>query len=128
MVLGSMLAVSMGIALFLAIAVATRSRRREFSMLRALGCAGNELRATVRWHSLTVVVFGLVVGIPVGLAAGRTAYRAFATGIGVFPEAVVSLPWLSLLIAATVGVGLLAAIGPGNRASRLVPADILRHE
>jgi len=94
--LAALLAVAMGIALVLAIALATRGRRRELALLRALGFVGRQLRATVRWQSLTVVAVGLAVGIPVGLAAGRTAYGAFAGGIGVRPDAVVSLPWLSV--------------------------------
>jgi hypothetical protein len=124
--LAALLALTMGMALVLGTALATRGRRRELALLRALGCVGRQLRATVRWQALTVVAVGLAGGIPVGLAAGRTAYRAFANGIGVLPEPVVSLPWLSTVVAVTVGIGVLAAAGPGRRAARLPAGRFLR--
>ncbi len=126
--LASLLAVTMGIALVLGTAVATRGRRRELALLRALGCVGRQLRATVRWQSLTVVAVGLGVGIPVGLASGRIAYRAFASGIGVRPDPVVSVAWVSIVIAVTVAIGLVAAAGPERRAARVPAGEILRHE
>ena len=126
--LASLLALTMGIALVLGTAVATRGRRRELALLRALGCVGRQLRATVRWQSLTVVAVGLGVGIPVGLATGRIAYRAFASGIGVRPDPVVSLAWVSIVIAVTVAIGLVAAAGPERRAARVPAGEILRHE
>lgn len=126
--LASLLALTMGIALVLGTAVATRGRRRELALLRALGCVGRQLRATVRWQSLTVVAVGLVVGIPFGLAAGRIAYRAFAGGIGVQPDPVVSFAWVAIVTTVTVGIGLIAAAGPGHRAARVAAGEILRHE
>lgn len=126
--LAGLLALAMAIGLVLAIAVATRARRRELALLRALGGIGRQLRATVRWQALTVVGVGLVVGIPVGVALGRVAYRAFATGLGVPPDPLVPLGWIAVLVAATSGMGLLAAAGPGHRAARVAAGEALRHE
>ena len=78
--LAGVLALTMAIGLTLAIAVATRARRRELAVLRALGCVGRQLRASVRWQALTVVGVGLLLGVPLGLATGRLAYGAFADG------------------------------------------------
>lgn len=126
--LAALFAMTMAIALMLAIAVATRARRRELAVLRALGCVGRQLRATVRWHALTVTAVGLVVGIPVGLALGRVAFRAFATGLGVLPDPEVPVSWVLVLVLATLGLGLLAAVGPGHRAARVTAAEVLRNE
>ncbi|MBW3548640.1 MAG: FtsX-like permease family protein [Actinobacteria bacterium] len=126
--LAFLLALTMGIALVLGTAVATRGRRRELALLRALGCVGRQLRATVRWQALSVVAVGLAVGAPVGLAAGRIAYRAFASGLGVQPDAVVSFPWVSIVMAVTVAIGLLAAAGPERRAARVPAGEIFRQE
>lgn len=126
--LASLLAVAMGIALMLAMAIGTGGRKRELALLRALGCVSRQLRATVTWQSLTVVAVGLAIGVPVGLATGRTAYRAFARGIGVSDEAAVSVLWLSVVVAATVGLGYLAAAGPGRRAARVAAGEMLRRE
>lgn len=81
-VLAGLLAATMATALGLAISFATRSRRRELALARALGCDGSQLRATVRWHSLMVVGAGLAVGTPLGLAIGAWTWRAFAGGLG----------------------------------------------
>ena len=126
--LAALLALTMAIGLVLAIAVATRARRRELASLRALGCISRQLRATVRWQALTVVGFGLAFGIPIGIALGRVAYRAFATGLGVLPDPLIPLGWLATLVAATIGTGLLASAGPGHSASRVAAGEALRHE
>jgi hypothetical protein len=126
--LAGVLALTMALGMTLAIAVAAKARRRELAVLRALGCVGRQLRATVRWQALTVAAVGLAVGIPIGLAAGRLAYGAFAHGLGVAPDATVPLAWLAVLVVATVGVGLLAAAAPAHRAARIPAAETLRHE
>lgn len=126
--LAGALALAMALGLFIAIAVTTRARRRELAVLRALGGVGRQLRASVRWQALTVVGIALVVGIPVGLALGRVSYRAFATGLGVVPRPEVSPPWVLLVGVATVGIGLVAAAGPGHRAARIPAAEVLRAE
>jgi len=126
--LAGLLALTMGVALMLAIAAATRARRHELAVLRALGCIGSQLRATVRWQALTVVGVGLGVGIPLGLAFGRIAYKGFAAGLGVPPDPVFPLLWVALLVVVTIGVALLAAVGPGHRAARVSAGDTLRDE
>lgn len=126
--LAGVLALAMGAGLMLAMAVATRSRRRELAVLRALGCVGRQLRATVRWQALTVVGAGLAVGMPVGVACGRIAYVAFANSLGTLPQAEVPLLWLLAIGLATIGVGLSAAAGPSHRVARLSAGDELRNE
>lgn len=126
--LAGLLALTMAIGLALAVAVAVRARRRELALLRALGCVGRQLRATVRWQALTVAGVGLVVGIPLGVAAGRTAYGAFARGLGIRPDAVVSLRWMLVVVVATIAMGLLAAAGPGYQAARVTAGEALRKE
>ena len=126
--LAGVLALTMAIGMALAIAVAARARRRELAILRALGCVGRQLRATVRWQALTVAVIGLAAGIPIGLLAGRLGYGAFAHGLGVAPDAAVPLWWLLVLVTATVAAALLAAAAPAHRAARVAAAETLRHE
>jgi ABC-type antimicrobial peptide transport system permease subunit len=82
----------------------------------------------VRWQALAVAGVGLVAGVPLGVAAGRITYRGFATGLGVRPEPLVPLVWMLLLVIAAVGIALLAAFGPGRRASRVAAAEVLRNE
>jgi len=121
-------ALAMVIGLGLGIAAATRARRRELGILRALGCVGGQLRASVQWHALTIVAVGLAVGLPLGVSVGRVAYRKFAGGLGFFPEPLVSLPWTLLSIVAAVGLGLVAVAAPARRAARSTVTVALRYE
>lgn len=127
-VLVGVFVLAMAGGLVLGIAVATRARRRELALLRAVGATGRQLRASVRAQSLAVVGVGLGIGIPVGLALGRASYRRFATGLGALPDPVVSLPWTVVIVVSTLAIGALAAAGPGRRAARTRPAAVLRHE
>lgn len=126
--LAGLLGLTMAIGLAVVVGAAARARRRELALLRAFGFVGRQLRATVRWQALTVVGVGLLVGIPLGVAAGRATYGAFAGGLGVRPDAVVSPRWMLVLVVATGAVGLLAAAGPGYRATRVTAAEALRKE
>ena len=69
--LGGFFALAMALGLALGISAATRERRRELAVLRALGCSGRQLTASVRWHAFTVVAVAIVVGAPLGIAVGR---------------------------------------------------------
>jgi hypothetical protein len=126
--LGIVFAVAMGAGLALGIAVGTRDRRRELAQLRALGCTGRQLRASVRWHALSIVAVGILLGGPLGVAAGRSLYRQFALDLGVAPQLIVSPLWVTVVVLGAVLVGLLAAALPGRR-SALEPASaVLRDE
>ncbi len=126
--LGALFAVAMAIGLALGIAAATRARRRELALLRALGCSSRQLVSSVRWHSLTVVALALVIGAPIGVAVGRSLYRAFAEDLGVVVTPLVSVGWTTTAVLATLAVGLLAAVGPARRSAREPAATVLRDE
>lgn len=76
---------------------------------------------------IPVVGVGLVFGVPVGLALGRVSYRAFADDLGLFPEPVVLPGWILVIVAAALGMALLAAVGPARQAARSSVAE-LRNE
>ncbi len=126
--LAGTLAVALAVGLGIGISAATRGRRRELAILRALGCTGRQLRASVHWHAVTVVGIGVLVGLPLGVALGRVTYRAFAEGLGFFPEPDVSVVWTLAIVAGVTATGLLASAGPAFRAARTATADALRQE
>ena len=110
----------------LSIVVSVRDRQRELAVLRVLGFRDSNLRASVRWQALMMMLVGLLVGVPLGVLIGRTAWRAFADQLGVVPRASVSL-WL--LVATVVGstvLALLAAIIPARSATRTKSGLVLR--
>jgi ABC-type lipoprotein release transport system permease subunit len=114
----------------LAIGVTTsaRRRRRDLAILKTIGFDRSEVRRAVAWQASVTALMTLAIGLPIGVAAGRWIWIAFANQSGFVAEPVVSLPVLAL----TVGGGLLLAniiaAFPARSASRTRPALILRTE
>jgi predicted lysophospholipase L1 biosynthesis ABC-type transport system permease subunit len=127
-VLAAFLALLATVAAAHALVSTTRRRRHDFALLRVLGFVGRQARRTMRWQALTVAAVGLLVGVPVGIVAGRRLWSALAHAIGVVDDW--SLPWLmvALAVAVTVGVAVLLAIPPGRMATRVPPGRVLRTE
>ncbi len=129
LIVGLMLAM-FGVATLLhLLAVSVARRRREVGLLKALGFVNRQVRVAVCWQATTVALVGIVVGIPLGVAAGKLIWRDFATNLGVVP--VVTVPgWLiAVLGAAVLLVANLLAIVPALAAARApTVAQLLRSE
>ena len=70
----------------------------------------------------------MAIGVPLGVAAGRWAWIAFARNLGIVPAPQVPILLLLLLIPATVIVANLVAVVPGEVAARVRPGRALRAE
>jgi hypothetical protein len=111
-----------------ALATSVRRRRRDLAILKTLGFVKGQIRAAVVTQATTLAFLALLIGIPVGLVAGRAAWLAFADRQGVVPEAMIgSWPILALIPATIVLANIVAAL-PGRAAARLAPATVLRTE
>ena len=110
------------------LAVSVWRRRRDSGLLKALGFVRRQVAAVVFWQAATVAVAGIVVGVPLGLVAGRVVWRVFALDAGVV--AVPVLPgWLIVTLATGVLVAALAiAIVPAAAAARSRAGQVLRTE
>ena len=108
--------------------VSVQRRRAETGLLKVLGLVRRQVAEVVGWQAATVVLAGVVVGVPLGIAAGKAAWRLFAVNFGVVPVAVVQPVPLILLAAAVVLVTVLPAVPPALLAARARPADLLRTE
>ena len=96
-------------------------RTRELGLLRAVGGTRRQVRTVVRRESVLMSLLGAVTGVLLGTMSGVALSRALVDeGITTIAIPTVTLV-LYLLVAAAVGV--LAAIGPARRASRV---DFLR--
>lgn len=127
-ILGAILA-ALAIATFAHLLMsATRRRRRELAVLKTLGFVRGQLRATVAWQAMTLVVVALVVGIPVGIGVGRWAWTVFAEQLGVVVEPRVPMVAILLLVPAGLLVANLVAAIPAAIAARTRPAVVLRSE
>jgi hypothetical protein len=70
----------------------------------------------------------LLIGIPIGLAAGRWMWTMFAQQFGILPESVISVATVLLAIADTILLANVMAAVPGRIASRTKSAQVLRAE
>jgi hypothetical protein len=125
MLLAGALAVALFAALALSIGATVAARRREYAIQRSLGYTAGQVGQSVRWQAVTTVVVGLVLGVPLGIVAGRWAWTRFADELGVAQAA--SIPALVILAIAAVAVvgALLVSLLPARRAGRYPPAAAL---
>jgi ABC-type lipoprotein release transport system permease subunit len=110
--LGALVAVLALAMLVHTVVTAVRGGRRSHATLRALGYSRRQSRSTVLWQTITLATLAFVVGVPVGLIAGRFAWVAFAHRLGVETDPFVPLGNLLIVGAGMAVVALLAAIPP----------------
>jgi ABC-type lipoprotein release transport system permease subunit len=128
------LAVALTVALLAAATVAhvlvtaVRGRRRDLAVLRSLGLSRRDVRAAVAWQATILVGLALVVGLPIGIAAGRVLWIACASAYGFLARPSVPGVQLALVVAVAVLLANLIAALPGRIAARTSPAGILRIE
>ncbi len=104
-----------------------RQRRRELAVLKTLGFVTRQVRATVAWQATAIAGAGLVVGVPLGLIAGRYAWLLFAGQAAIVPAPVISPLTLLAFPVVLLLANLIAAI-PARTAARTQPALVLRSE
>ena len=95
-------------------------RTRELGLLRAVGMTRRDVRRMVRYESVITAVFGALLGLVLGLFFAFVVIQALDERGLPFSLPVGQI--VALLIFAIV-VGVVAAIFPARRASRL---DVLR--
>jgi len=108
--------------------VSVRQRRREYAVLRALGFTRAQVRTTVLWQSGALIILALTLAVPVGVAAGRWLWTAFAEDIGIVAAPAVPLLLLAGGVLATILVVQGAALIPASIARRTPLAQTLRSE
>jgi hypothetical protein len=104
-----------------------RQRRRELAVLKTLGFVTRQVRATVAWQATAIAGVGLVVGVPLGLIAGRWAWLLFAGHAAIVPVPVIS-PLTLLAFPVVLALANLIAAIPARTAARTQPAIVLRAE
>jgi ABC-type lipoprotein release transport system permease subunit len=111
-----------------ALVTTVRRRRRALAVLKTLGFARRQVRATVAWQATTVVAVGLLLGIPLGLVAGRVVWSMVADQLGVSNDPTWPVLGIALLVpSALLLVNVVAAL-PARRAAHTLPAVVLRSE
>jgi len=129
----SIIQVFLGLSLVIAVlgitntmALSVYERSRELGLLRAIGMTRRQLRRMVRWEAVIIALFGGLLGVAMGVLFGLAVIAAL-------PETfvdIVSIPYTSLFGYLLVSglFGMLAAILPARRASKLNVLDAISHE
>jgi len=122
------LAAAAVLSLALTVLASVRRRRHELALLKALGMTRGEVRAIITWQTTLTLLIALAVGVPLGIATGRWAWRGFAASLGVVPVAVIPALLLAAGGAALIAAGNLLALRPATIAASTPPAMMLRTE
>ena len=123
-----LLALSVVVSLFgmvNTLVLAVFERTRELGMLRAVGMSRRQVRRMVRHESVITALVGAALGLPLGITL------AAALSHGLEPYGVrFELPALTLAVFTLLAVlaGIVAAVAPARRASRLDPLTALQYE
>jgi ABC-type lipoprotein release transport system permease subunit len=107
---------------------AVRRRRHDLAILRAVGFRPVQAAACIGWQATTVGVIGLVIGVPLGIVAGRLAWRWVADNTPLLYVGPVAVAAVVLIVPATLLIANLLAALPARRAARIRPATVLRTE
>ncbi len=115
-------------ALANALVTSVSRRRRDLALLKALGITRRQVSAMVAWQATITMGIALLLGLPVGIAIGRSLWVKFAESVGVVPQATVPLFTLALVALGVLVVANLIAALPGRSGSRTAAAVGLRTE
>jgi putative ABC transport system permease protein len=101
-------------------------RTRELGLLRAMGMTRNQMRSLVRWEAVIVALIGSVLGLVLGVGLAWILVNALSNeGFDTFN--VPFMPMAVIVVGAAV-LGVVAALLPARRASRLNVLDAIATE
>jgi putative ABC transport system permease protein len=107
------------------LALSVMERTRELGLLRTVGMTRRQVRRMIRHESVITALIGAALGLPLGLLLAALVTRALSdTGVTFS----VPGPALAALVLAAIVAGMLAAIFPARRASRLNVLEALHYE
>ena len=112
-----------GIANTLALSI--HERTRELGMLRAIGMTRRQVRTMIRYEAVITALIGAILGMALGLVFAALIAQPLKDEGFTLSYPVGSL--IGLLVFAAL-IGVLAAIAPARRASRLDVLDSLQYE
>jgi predicted lysophospholipase L1 biosynthesis ABC-type transport system permease subunit len=124
--LAGFLAVLGLLAVLHALLVSARRRDHQVGVLRALGFTRSQIVGAVSAQGAAMSIFGVVIGVPLGVALGRWTWSLSARQLGVGEGTIVPIAVLAIVLGG--GLALLLALGAsaGWWAGRSTPSRALR--
>jgi len=137
-VLGDLRVLPFSLAIFFALlAIATvahalvttvRRRRADLAILRSMGFTKRDSRVAIAWQATLLAIAGLVVGVPLGILAGRLAWKQLANSFPLVYAPPLAIVSILLIIPIALLIANALAAGPAHAATRIRPANVLRTE
>lgn len=110
------------------LATSVRRRSRDLAVLRTMGFVRRQLSAAIAWQATALAAASVVVGIPLGIAAGRWSWKLVADQLGLVAHPVTPLPVIAAGAAGALMLANVLTLWPVRRAHRLNPSAALRTE
>ena len=111
-----------GIGVMAIMMVSVTARTREIGVRKALGATRRDILIQFLIEAATLTGMGGVLGIVVGLAAGRGVTALMSV------KAQTPVGLTLIAVAVSVGIGLVFGVVPARRAAQLDPIEALRYE
>ncbi len=111
-----------------ALSIAVHRRRHELTVLRALGMTRLQTRMVVATQASVLAVIGLIFGVPLGVALGRTLWHVVADFTPVAYHPPMAVGTLLLIAPVALLVANTLAAWPQRQATRLRAGQVLRAE
>ncbi len=127
-ILAAGLAFGAVVALGLTLAASVRRRRRDLALLKALGFTRRQLAGTVGWQATVTSTLGTIIGVPLGVLAGKGLWNLFAHELDVVPAPTVPVLAVVFVAIGTIVLANLVALLPGRAAARTPVNLVLRAE
>jgi putative ABC transport system permease protein len=107
------------------LALSIHERTRELGLIRAVGMSRRQVRRIIRYEAVITALIGAVLGSALGVLFAVIMSRPLAD-----EGFTLSIPvgTLILMLILAIVAGVIAAIGPARRASRLDVLDALAYE
>ena len=96
--------------------------------MRSIGFTRRQSRVAIAWQATIIAVAGIVVGLPLGIVAGRLVWRWLAHNLPVVYVPPLAAVAVVLVIPAAIALANLLAAWPARAAARIRPAEALRTE
>jgi bifunctional DNA-binding transcriptional regulator/antitoxin component of YhaV-PrlF toxin-antitoxin module len=98
--------------------VSVHARARQIAILRAVGAVRSQILRLVLTEAITLALLGCAMGLALGFQQAHTVNQLAGELSGVYLECLIPFGTLLLSIGLTVGVCVLAGLGPARYAAR----------